>query len=112
MLAQVLRRRPKMHGTLVDLPRTVARSVETFATSGVAERVTTVGQSFFDPLPAGADLYLLKGIINDWPDREAATILGRCAAAAAARWVRGDTRRNSARRRASRNIDRDGAARR
>jgi hypothetical protein len=33
-------------------------------------------------LPAGADLYLLKGIINDWPDREAATILGRCAAAA------------------------------
>jgi 2,7-dihydroxy-5-methyl-1-naphthoate 7-O-methyltransferase len=82
MLAQVLRRRPKMHGTLVDLPRTVARSGEAFAASGVAERVTTIGQSFFDPLPAGADLYLLKGIINDWPDREAATILGRCAAAA------------------------------
>ena len=37
----------------------------------MTERVTTVGQSFFDPLPAGADLYLLKIVLNDWPDREA-----------------------------------------
>src|ERR1043166_4442266 len=44
--------------------------------------VTIVGQSFFDPLPAGADLYLLRGILNDWPDREATAILRRCAEAA------------------------------
>jgi 2,7-dihydroxy-5-methyl-1-naphthoate 7-O-methyltransferase len=43
-----------------------------------------VGQSFFDPLPSGADLYLLKGILNDWPDREALAILRRCAEAAGA----------------------------
>jgi hypothetical protein len=48
----------------------------------VAERVTTVGQSFFDALPAGADIYLLRGILNDWPDREAQVILRRCAEAA------------------------------
>src|SRR6266487_191403 len=42
----------------------------------------TVGQSFFDPLPAGADLYLLKSILTDWPDREAQLILSRCAEAA------------------------------
>jgi hypothetical protein len=41
-----------------------------------------VGQSFFDPLPPGADLYLLKKVVNDWPDREAAAILARCAEAA------------------------------
>jgi SAM-dependent methyltransferase len=82
MLAEVLRRRPQVHGTLVDLPRTVARSAATFQAAGVAERVTTVGQSFFDPLPAGADLYLLRGILNDWPDREATAILRRCAEAA------------------------------
>jgi hypothetical protein len=82
MLAEILRTRPNIYGTLVDQPMTVARSGETFKTAGVAERVTTVGQSFFDPLPAGADLYLLKGILNDWPDCEAAAILSRCAEAA------------------------------
>lgn len=82
MLAEILRARPHLHGTLVDQPATVARSSETFKAAGVAERVTTVGQSFFDPLPAGADLYLLRGILNDWPDREATAILTRCAEAA------------------------------
>jgi 2,7-dihydroxy-5-methyl-1-naphthoate 7-O-methyltransferase len=82
MLAEILRRWPEIHGTLVDLPRTVALSGETFHAAGVAERVTTVGQSFFDPLPADADLYLLRGILNDWPDREATAILSRCAEAA------------------------------
>jgi hypothetical protein len=55
---------------------------ETFRSAGVTDRVTTIGQSFFDPLPAGADLYLLRGVINDWPDREATAILSRCAEAA------------------------------
>jgi SAM-dependent methyltransferase len=82
MLAEILRTRPEIHGTLVDLPRTVARAAETFQAAGVAGRVTTVGQSFFDPLPAGADLYLLRGVLNDWPDREATAILNRCAEAA------------------------------
>jgi SAM-dependent methyltransferase len=82
MLAEILRMRPGIHGTLVDLPRTVARSAAIFQAAGVAERVTTVGQSFFDPLPAGADLYLLRGVLNDWPDSEATAILSRCAEAA------------------------------
>lgn len=82
MLAEILRLRPEIHGMLVDLPRTVAVSAEIFSAAGVADRVTTVGQSFFDALPPGADLYLLRGIINDWPDREATAILRRCAEAA------------------------------
>ncbi|MBI3409685.1 MAG: hydroxyneurosporene methyltransferase [Planctomycetes bacterium] len=82
MLAELLRKRPLIRGTLVDLPRTVALAGETFQAAGVADRVTTVGQSFFDPLPPGADLYLLRGILNDWPDREATAILRCCAEAA------------------------------
>jgi hypothetical protein len=82
MLAEILRTRPEVHGTLVDLPRTVARSGETFQAAGVAARVTTAGQSFLDPLPQGRDLYLLRGVLNDWPDREATAILRRCAEAA------------------------------
>lgn len=82
MLAEILRVRPQVRGTLVDLPRTVARSAGIFESAGVAERVTTFGQSFFDALPAGADLYLLRGVLNDWPDREAVALLKRCAEAA------------------------------
>ena len=82
LLAEILRARPEIHGTLVDLPRTVARSREIFEAVGVAERVKTVGQSFFDPLPSGADLYILKSVLNDWPDASARAILSRCAEAA------------------------------
>jgi SAM-dependent methyltransferase len=82
MLAELLRARPNLQGTLVDLPRTVALAGETFQAAGVAERARLAGQSFFEPLPAGADVYLLRGIINDWPDGESAAILSRCAEAA------------------------------
>jgi 2,7-dihydroxy-5-methyl-1-naphthoate 7-O-methyltransferase len=82
LLAEILRTRPEIHGTLVDLPRTVARADSILQEAGVGDRVRTIGQSFFDPLPAGADLYLLKSILHDWPDREAKVILSRCAEAA------------------------------
>jgi hypothetical protein len=82
LLAAVLMAHPSVHGTLVDLPATVARSAEAFEAAGVADRVTTVGQSFFDTLPAGGDLYLLKNVLADWPDRQAVALLARCAEAA------------------------------
>jgi SAM-dependent methyltransferase len=82
MLAELLRTRPALRGILVDLPATAARSAATFEAAGVSDRVTVVPQSFFDPLPAGADLYLLRKVLNDWPDRETVAILRRCADAA------------------------------
>ena len=82
LLAEVLRARPHVRGTLVDLPGPVARSGEGFQAAGVADRVTAVGQSFFDPLPGGGDVYILKSVLGDWPDREATAILRRCGEAA------------------------------
>jgi SAM-dependent methyltransferase len=82
LLAEILRARPAVRGTLVDLPGTVARSCNSFRAAGVADRVATVGQSFFDPLPTGSDLYLLKNVLGDWPDLEATALLRRCAEAA------------------------------
>jgi SAM-dependent methyltransferase len=82
MLAGLLQRFPEIRGTLVDFPRTVALAGLTFKAAGVAERVTIVAQSFFDPLPASADLYLLRKIVSDCPDREATAVLSRCAEAA------------------------------
>jgi 2,7-dihydroxy-5-methyl-1-naphthoate 7-O-methyltransferase len=82
MLASLLRRHPHVRGILVDFPGTIARAGEILTPAGVAGRVTLRGQSFFDPLPAGADLYLLKNVLNDWPDEETVAILRRCAQAA------------------------------
>jgi len=82
LLAEVLRVHPHTRGILVDLPRTIARSSVVFRQAGVAERATAVGQSFFEPLPQGADLYLLKSILSDWPDKEVRLLLTRCAEAA------------------------------
>jgi SAM-dependent methyltransferase len=81
-LAVILRAHSHLRGTLLDLPATVARSHEVFAEVGVSDRVSTVAQSFFDVLPAGADVYVLRTVISDWPDREALRILRRCADAA------------------------------
>ena len=82
LLAEILRARPEIRGTLVDLPPTAARSRAVFEAAGVANRVTIAAQSFFDPLPAGQNLYLLKSVLADWPDRETKKILGNCAEAA------------------------------
>jgi SAM-dependent methyltransferase len=82
LLAEILCARPEVRGTLVDLPRPVAQSAGVFEAAGVADRATAVAQSFFDPLPAGSDLYVLKNVLGDWPDREATAILTRCAEAA------------------------------
>jgi 2,7-dihydroxy-5-methyl-1-naphthoate 7-O-methyltransferase len=82
MLAELLRSRPALRGTLVDLPGTVARAGPAFEEAGVADRVTLAGGSFFDPLPAGADLYVVRKVVNDWADREAVALLRRCAEAA------------------------------
>lgn len=82
LLAEILRAHPDIEGVLVDFPKTVACAAQTFEAAGVANRVRTIGQSFFDPLPAGYDLYVLSKVLNDWPDRETVAILTRCAEAA------------------------------
>jgi hypothetical protein len=82
LLIAILQAHPALQGTLVDFPRTSARANAGFEVAGVADRAEAAGQSFFDPLPAGADLYVLNRVIHDWPDAEALLILRRCAEAA------------------------------
>ena len=82
LIAEVLRRNPRLRGTLADLPDTAARARQYLAGLGLDGRCEVVGQSFFDPLPPGADAYLLSRIIHDWDDAAASAILRRCAEAA------------------------------
>jgi hypothetical protein len=78
LLKGVLRAYPHLRGVLVDLPPTIDRAEDGIAAAGLTDRIFLARQSFFDPLPSGGDVYLVSGILNDWPDAEAVTILTRC----------------------------------
>jgi hypothetical protein len=84
LVAEVLEANPDIRATLVDLPDTVARGRELLAARGLEGRCEFAGQSFFDPLPPGHDVYLLSAVLHDWGDEPATAILRRCAEAAGA----------------------------
>ena len=44
----------------------------------MAGRCEVVGGSFFEAVPAGGDVYLLKFIVHDWDDAQATAILRTC----------------------------------
>jgi hypothetical protein len=78
LLACILKRHPQVCGTVFDLPHVVSRAAEVLGAAGVAHRCETAGGSFFDRAPGGGDVYLLKFIIHDWDDAQAASILRCC----------------------------------
>ncbi|WNV85749.1 methyltransferase [Umezawaea sp. Da 62-37] len=83
VLAAILRAHPGVRGRVLDLAPSAAAAVERFAEAGLGDRAGAVPGSFFDPLPAGADAYLLSDILHDWDDDHARAILTGCARAAA-----------------------------
>ncbi|CAL9432727.1 Aclacinomycin 10-hydroxylase RdmB [Streptomyces sp. enrichment culture] len=81
LLAAVVDATPGARGTLLDRAGPAAAAERDFAAAGLAERCRAVVGSFFDPLPAGADVYLLSNVLLNWPDDQASVILRRCAEA-------------------------------
>ena len=81
LLAEVLRRHPHIRGVLYDRPAVAERARARMVDQGLADRVNFVGGSFMESVPSGADTYVLKSIIHDWLDPDAATILAHCRAA-------------------------------
>jgi hypothetical protein len=77
LLSWVLRAQPQARGILFDLPPAVQQARGRLAATDVADRVEFVAGSFFDAIPAGADLYVLSRVLHNWPDQEAATVLRR-----------------------------------
>lgn len=81
LLSAVLRANPAMQGVLADLPPVVDASMKVLATTELASRITGVGGDFFESVPAGGQLYVLKQILHDWDDEQCVTILKNCARA-------------------------------
>jgi SAM-dependent methyltransferase len=69
-LAALLEQEPGIRGIVFDLPETV-RDDAALAAAGIE----FVEGSFFDRVPPG-DTYVLGTILHDWPDEQAAAILG------------------------------------
>jgi hypothetical protein len=67
-----------VEGILFDLPAGLAGATRLMEGAGVSDRVSLVAGSFFETVPTGADLYLLKSIIHDWNDDRAVAILETC----------------------------------
>jgi 2,7-dihydroxy-5-methyl-1-naphthoate 7-O-methyltransferase len=76
LLAAILAAHPHVRGTLVDLPGAAEAARATLPAG-----CEIVAGSFFDPLPPGADAYVLSGVLQDWDDEHALAILRRCAEA-------------------------------
>ncbi len=84
LLSAILASSPSSRGVLYDLPAVVDGAPELLCKYGVAERVEIVAGSFFDSVPVGGDVYVLKNVVHDWPDAESVSILSKVRAAAAA----------------------------
>ncbi len=78
LLSVLLRAKPGLRGVLFDLRQGLTGAREKLEADGVADRVTLVQGDFFESVPHGADLYILKWIIHDWNDDRARSILQVC----------------------------------
>lgn len=83
LLIALLRAYPGLRGTVLDLPGAAQAARSALAEAGLADRGDVVEGSFFDPLPAGADAYLLSYVLHDWDDASCGRILARVREAAA-----------------------------
>jgi hypothetical protein len=81
LLASVLKAHPMMNGILFDRAAGLAGASKAMMSAGVEGRVAFVEGNFFESVPSGGDVYLLKSIIHDWDDDHASAILKTCRAA-------------------------------
>jgi SAM-dependent methyltransferase len=78
LLAAALRANPTARGILVDLPHVIATAGAAIQAQGLSGRCELVGGDFFDAVPDGADVHLLKQIVHDWDDEQATRLLRNC----------------------------------
>lgn len=77
-LRRILARFQTPRGLVFDREDVVAAIPQAARSDG---RISVEGGSFFDRVPAGADIYLLVRVLHDWPDEDCVRILRNCRAA-------------------------------
>jgi hypothetical protein len=75
LLIAILSKYVNLKGTVFDLPHVVCHAIQQFEKYGIAGRAKAESGSFFEAIPPGGDLYLLKNILHDWDDEDCIKIL-------------------------------------
>ena len=78
ILIGLLGANPGLRGIVFDRAAAAERAREKLAEAGLSARCEVAAGDFFQSVPAGADAYLLKHVIHDWNDEQAAAILQSC----------------------------------
>jgi hypothetical protein len=81
LLGEILVRYPDTRGVLFDQPHVVEGSEPMLERLNVRDRCTIAGGSFFEAVPAGADVYMLSYVLHDWDDADCLGILSTVRAA-------------------------------
>jgi SAM-dependent methyltransferase len=81
LLIGLLGAQPQLRGVVFDRPEAAERARKKVHEAGLESRCQVVAGDFFDAVPGGADAYILKHVIHDWPDEQATAILRNCRAA-------------------------------
>jgi hypothetical protein len=75
LLEALLKAQPQMTGTLFDVPSVIERATTIARAAEVERRCSLIGGDFFESVPSGKDLYILKHILHDWDDERALRVL-------------------------------------
>jgi hypothetical protein len=78
LLASILSAYPRARGVLFEQSSVIDRARDVIARAGVSDRCILEAGSFFERVPAGGDVYLLKSILHNWDDARSVAILGHC----------------------------------
>jgi len=78
LLNAILLASPSTRGILFDQPQVIASASQIIASAGLTERCQLIAGSFFDSIPEGGDLYIMKAVLHDWDDRASIEILRSC----------------------------------
>lgn len=76
LLSAILQQNSALRGTLFDVPHVINSLHDSELQKN--DRCEMVGGDFFENVPEGGDVYLLKQIIHDWPDETCIQILKNC----------------------------------
>lgn len=75
LVSAILRANPGPTGVVFDSPAGVAQAEDVLAAAGLSDRTTVVAGDFFESVPEGGDLYIIKSVFQDWDDGPAKAIL-------------------------------------
>jgi hypothetical protein len=78
LLLAILEANPHVHGTVFDRPQVVEAARQAIHAKNYQTRCNAIGGDFFQAVPPGGDVYVLKFILVDWKDAEAIRILQNC----------------------------------